>query len=133
MMLLKCCTQYVSKYGKFSTGHRIGKGWFSFQPQRRAIPKNVQATVQLCSFYMLARLCSKSFKLSFSSMWAKNFQMFKLDLEKAEEAEIKLPTCIARKQGSFRKTSTSASLTSVKPLTVWITTNCGKFLKRWEY
>ena len=38
-----------------------------------------------------------------------------------------------RKQGKFRKTSISASLTMLKPLSVWITTNCGKFLKRWEY
>ena len=54
-----------------------------------------------------------------------NFQMFKLDLEKAEEPEIKLPTSIAswKKQENSRKTSTSASLTALKPLTVWITTN----------
>ena len=53
-----------------------------------------------------------------------NFQMFKLDLEKAEEAEIKLPTSIGlfKKQESSRKTST-ALLTMPKPLTVWITTN----------
>ena len=57
--------------------------------------------------------------------------MFKLDLEKAEEPEIKLPTPAAsqKKQENFRKTSTSASLTTLKPLTVWITTNCGKFLE----
>ena len=62
-------------------------------------------------------------------------QMFKLDLQKAEEPEIKLPTSIEsqEKQESPRKTSTSALLTTPKPLTVWITTNCGKFLKRWEY
>ena len=61
--------------------------------------------------------------------------MFKLDLEKAEEPEIKLPTSIgsSRKQENFRKTSTSASLTMPKPLTVWITINSGKFWKRWEY
>ena len=61
--------------------------------------------------------------------------MFKLDLEKAEESEIKLPTSVGslKKQESSRKTSTSALLTMPKPLTVWITTNCGKFLKRWEY
>ena len=55
--------------------------------------------------------------------------MFKLNLEKAEEPEIKLPTSVgsSRKQESSRKTSTSALLT------VCITTNCGKFLKRWEY
>ena len=64
-----------------------------------------------------------------------NFQMFKLDLEKAEEPEIKLPTSTGslKKQESSRKTSTSALLTTPKPFTVWITTNCGKFFKRWEY
>ena len=63
------------------------------------------------------------------------FQRFKLDLEKAEEPEIELPTSIGswKKQENSRKTSTSASLTTRKPLTVWITTNCGKILKRWEY
>ena len=61
--------------------------------------------------------------------------MFKPDLEKAEEPEIKLPTSIGsmKKQENSRGTSTSASWTTLKPLTVWITTNCGKFFKRWEY
>ena len=60
-----------------------------------------------------------------------NFQMFKLDLEKAEEPEIKLPTSTGswKKQESSRKTSISALLTMPKPLTVWITTNCGKFFR----
>ena len=64
-----------------------------------------------------------------------NFQMFKLDLEKAEGPEIKSPTSIEslKKQESSRKTSTSALSTMSKPLTVWITTNHGKFFKRWEY
>ena len=69
MMLLKCCTEYASKFGKLSSGHRTGKGQFSFQSQRRAMPKNVQTTTQLHSFHMLARSYSKSFKLGFSSMW----------------------------------------------------------------
>ena len=58
-----------------------------------------------------------------------NFLRFKLVLEKAEEREIKLPTSAGswKKQESSRKTSTSASLTMPKPLTVWITVNCGKF------
>ena len=68
-------------------------------------------------------------------MWTVNFEMFKLDLEKAEESEIKLatPAGSLKKQESSRKTSTFALLTMPKPLTVWITTNCGKFWKRWEY
>ena len=54
-----------------------------------------------------------------------NFQMFKLDLETAEEPEIKLPTSsgTSKKQESARKTSISALLTMPKPLTVWITIN----------
>ena len=54
---------------------------------------------------------------------------FKMDLEKTEESEIKLPTSVGslRKQESSRKTSISALLTVPKPLTVWPTTNCGKF------
>ena len=61
--------------------------------------------------------------------------MVKLVLEKAEEPEIKLPTSAGSqiKQENSRKTSTSALLTMPKPLTVWITINCGKFFKRWEY
>ena len=58
-----------------------------------------------------------------------NFHMFTLDLEKAEESEIKWPTSVGsqKKQENSRKTSTSASLTMLKPLTMWITINCGKF------
>ena len=68
-------------------------------------------------------------------MWTKNLQIYKLDLEMVEEPEIKLATSATSsiKQESSRKTSTSALLTMPKPFTVWITTSCGKFRKRWEY
>ena len=56
------------------------------------MPKNAQTTAQLHSSHTLEKQCSKSFKLVFNSMWTKNSQMYKLDLEKAEEPEIKLPT-----------------------------------------
>ena len=84
---------------------------------------------------MLAKKCSKFSKLGFNSTWTVNFQMFKLDLEKAEEPEIKLPISVgsSKKQETPRKISISALLTMPKPLTVWITTNCGKFFKRWDY
>ena len=59
MILLKCCIQYVSKFGKLSSDHGTGKGQFSFESQRITMPKNVQTIIQLCSFHMLARLCSK--------------------------------------------------------------------------
>ena len=68
-------------------------------------------------------------------MWIMNFQMFKLDLEKTENPEIKLPTSVGSliEQESSRKTSTSALLTMSNPLTVSIIENCRKFFKRWEY
>ena len=124
MMLLRCC-----KFGKLSGGHRTGKGQFSFQSQRRTMPKNVQATIQLHSFDMLA-LCSKSFKLGFSSI-TENFQLYKLGFEDTEESEIKLPTFTRswRRQGSSRKMSTYASLTMLNLLIMWITKNCGKILR----
>ena len=105
---------------------------FSFQPQKEAMPKNVQTTAHLHLSDTLAEYCSKFPKLGFSSTWTENFQMFKLDLEKAEEPEIKLPTSTGslKKQESSRKTSTSVLLTMPKPLIVWITTNCGIFLNR---
>ena len=52
---IKRCTQYVSKFGKVSSGHRTGKGHFSFQSQRKAMPKNAQTTAQLLSSHMLAK------------------------------------------------------------------------------
>ena len=124
-MLWKFCTQYANKFGKRSSGHRTGKGQFSFQSQRKAMPKNAQTTTQLHSSHMLVKKCSKFSKPGFNSMWTVNFQMFKLDLEKAEEPEIKLPTSAgsSKKQQSSRKTSASALLTVPKPLTVWITAN----------
>ena len=134
-MLWKCCTQYASKFGKLSSGHRTGKGQFSFQSQRKAMPKNAQTTTQWHSSHMLVKSCSKFSKPGFSNTWTVNFLMFKLVLEKAEEPEIKLQTAAGswKKQESSRKTSISALLTMPKPLTVWITINCGRFFQRWEY
>ena len=92
MMLLKCCPQYANKFGKISNGHRTGKGQFSFQSQRKAMPKNVQTTILLCLFHMLVRLCSKSLKIDFSSMWSENFQMYKLGVEESRETRGQIVT-----------------------------------------
>ena len=133
-MLLNCCTQYAGKFGKLSSGHRTGKGQFSLQSQRKAMPKNAQTTTQLQSSHMLAKSYSKFSKSGFNSTRMVNFQMFKLDLEKAEEPAIKLPTSIGSpKKREFHKIIYFCFIDYAKPLTVWITTNCGKFCKRWEY
>ena len=89
-----------------------------------------------CSNYCTTALFSHTSKIMLKILQARlqqyrtvNFQMFKLNLEKAEEPEIKLSTSAGslKKQESSRKTSISALLTMPKPLTVWITINCGKF------
>ena len=115
------------------------------QDEKRSvfIPIPKKGNAKECSNYHTTVLISHASKvmlkilqgLGFNSMWTENFQMYKLDLEKAEEPEIKLPTSLgsSKKHESSRKTSTSALLTMPKSLTVWITTNCGKFWKKWEY
>ena len=97
-----------------SSGHRTGKGQFSFQSQRKAMPKNVQTTTQLPSSHTLVMF--KILQDRLSNTWTMNFQMFKLVLEKAEEPEIRLPTSVQslKMQENSRKTSTSALLTTTK-------------------
>ena len=134
MMLWKSCTQYASKLGKLSSGHRTGKHVF--------IPIPKKSNAKECSNYHTIAFISHASKVMLKILQARlqqymnrELQMFKLILEKAEEPEIKLPTSAGslKKQESSIKTSISASLSMPKPLTVWITTNCGKFWKRWEY
>ena len=60
MMLWKCCTQYASKFGKLSSGHRTGESQFSFQFQRKVMPKNAQTTTQLHSISHASKLMLKS-------------------------------------------------------------------------
>ena len=99
------------------------------------IPLPKKGNAKECSNYRTIALIPHTSKVMLKILQARlhtqtvNFQMFKLVLEKAEKPEIKLPTSAGslKKQESSRKTSTSAFLTMPKPLTVWITRNCGKF------
>ena len=70
-----------------AVGHRTGKGQFSFQSQRKAMPKIVETTTQLHSSHTLAKSCSKFSK--FNSTWTMSSQISNLELEKPEEPEIK--------------------------------------------
>ena len=139
-MLLKCCTQYASKFGTLSNDHRIEKCPFSVWLQRKAVPKNVQTTILIVLISHASKFTLNFFKLGPSTTWTKNIQMFKLVLEKAEEPEIPLPTFTEswRKKRNSKKISTSASLTMLKPLTVCVHNSdlleiCGKSLRKWKY
>ena len=102
------------------------------------IPIPKKGNAKECSNYCTIALISQASKVMLKVLQAKfqqymncELQMSKLELKKAEEPEIKLSTSVgsSKKRESSRKTSTSASLTMLKPLTVWITTICGKFSK----
>ena len=90
-MILKCCIQYASKFGKFSSGHKTDKGLF--------IPIAKKGNAKECSNYNTIALISQARKVTLKILQAKlqqymnqEFQMYKVDLEKAEDQEIKLPT-----------------------------------------
>ena len=106
------------------------------------IPIPKKGNAKECSNYRTIALISHTSKVTLQILQATFQQYMKHEvpdvqagLGKAEEPEIKLPTSVgsSKEHESSRKTSTSALLTTPKPLIVWITTNCGKFFKRWEY
>ena len=106
------------------------------------IPIPKKGNAKECSDYHTVALISHARKVKLKILQARLQQYMNCELQdvqvgfaKAEEPEIKLPTSIrsSKKQENSRKASTSALLTMPKPLTVWITINCGKFLNRWEY
>ena len=108
-MLWKCCTQYTSKFGKLSSGQDWKRSVFIPIPKKGNAKEysnyHTNALISHASKVML-----KMLRLGFNSMWTVNFQMFKLDLEKAKEQEIKLPPSVgsSKMREISRKTSTSA-------------------------
>ena len=135
MMLLKCCTQYISKFGKLSSGHKTEKVQISFQSQRKKMPKNVQTTIQLCSFHMLARCNAQNPSSYASAIHEPRTYRCTTWFRKGRGTRNQIANIhwVIEKAKEFQKISTSASSTTLKPLTVWITKICGKFLKRWQY
>ena len=134
MMLWKCWTQYARKFEKVSSGHSTGKGQFSFQSQNKGNAKECSNYRTIALLSHASRVMLKFFKPGFNSIWIINFQMFKLDLEKAEKPEIK-PDDLLDHRKSKRVPEKHVLLLYwlCQSLWLWITTNCGKCWKRWEY
>ena len=112
-MLFKCCTQYASKFGKLSSGHRIGKGQFSLQSPKRAMPKNAQSAKE-CSIVLISHASKVMLKI-FQAMLQLYMNCELPDVHgfiKGKESRNKLPTPVGslKKQESSRKTSISALL-----------------------
>ena len=138
MMLLKCCTQYASKFGKLSSGHRTRKGDF--------IPILKKGNAKECSKYCTIVLThqqsnAKILQARLQQYMNSELPVVQAGFRKGRRTRDQIANnCWHRKskkslkkQESSRKTSISALLITPEPLTVWITTNCGEFFKRWEY
>ena len=133
MMLWKCCTQYASKLGKLSSGHKTGKGVF--------IPIPKKGTAKECSNYCTIALISHASKVMLKILQVRLQQSVSHELPDVQAGfrkgrgtrdQIANICWIIKIAREFQKKSTSALLTMPKLLTACITTNCGKFFKRWE-
>ena len=144
-MLWKCCTQYISIFGKQICGHGTWKGQFSFQ--WKAMPKNIQTTPEMkgnakeYSNYPRNVLITHTRKVMLKILQTKLQQYMNCELPDVQADFRKgrgirnqmANICWIIKKASSRKIYISALLTMPKTLTVWIAINCRKFWKRWEY
>ena len=133
-MLWKGCTQYTRKFGKLSSGHRTGKGRFSFQSQRRA-------NANECSNYCTIALNSHASKAMLKIFQPRLQQYMNYELPDVQAGfrkgrgtrnQIANICWIIEKAREFQKNIYFCFIDYAKAF-VWITTNCGKFWKRWEY
>ena len=130
MMLWKCCTQYASKFGKLSSGYRTEEVRIHSSLKERQCQK--------CSNYCTVALISHTSKVMLKILQARFQQNVNWELPDVQagfregrwtRGQIANICWIIKKQENFRKTSISAIKPMLKPLTVWITANCGKFLE----
>ena len=132
-MLWKFCSQYTSKFGKLSSGHGAEKGQFSFQFQRKAMPKNVQTTTQLHSSPTVVMF--KILQSRLQQYVNHELPDVQAGFRKGRGTRDQIANIgwIIEKAREFQKNIYFCLLTMPKHLAVWITTKCGKFLKKWEY
>ena len=116
------------KFGKLRSSHRAGKGHFSFQSQRKAMPKNAQTTAQFHSISHASKVMLKILQARLQQYMNHDLPDVQAGFRKGRGTRDQIANIhwIIEKQKSSRKTSISALLTVPKPMTV-ITINCGKF------
>ena len=125
MMLWKCCTQYASKFGKLSSGHRTGKGQFPFQSQRKGNAKEYSNYCTIALISHTSKVMLKSLQARLQLCVNRELPDVQAVFQRGRETRDQIANIhwITEKEKNSRKTSTSASLATLKPLTVWITTN----------
>ena len=122
-------TKYTNKFGKLSSGHRTRKTQFSFQSQRMfKLPHN-------CTHFTCKQRNAQNYPSEASIVCEPRTSRCSSLFQKRQRNQRS--NCqhllFDKKQKNSRKVSTSTSLTTLKPLTVWVTTNYGRLFKRWEY
>ena len=136
MMLWKWYTQYASKCGKLNSGHRTGKVSFHSNPKRKALPKIAQNYHTIAVISHANKVMLKIFQARLQQCLNHELSDVQAGFRKGRRTRDQIANIcwiIEKERELQKKTSVSALLTMPKPLTLWITTNCGKFLKRWEY
>ena len=132
-MLWKCCTQYASKFGKLSSGHRKRSVF---------IPIPNKDNAKECSNYHTIALISHASKVMLKILQARLQQYVNRERSDVQAGfrkgrgtrdQIANTLCIIKKAREFQKSIYFCFIDYAQALTVWITTNCGKFWKRWEY
>ena len=134
-MLWKCCTQYASKFGKLGSGHRTGKGHFSFQSQRKASQRMLKLLHNCTHISHASKVVLKILQTRLQQYLNHECPDVQTGFRKGRGNRDQIANIpwITEKAREFEKNIYFFLLTMPKPLTVWITINCGKFLKRWEY
>ena len=141
-MLWKCCTQYVSEFGKLSSSHRTGKGQFSFQSLRRAMPKNAQTTCTVVLISDASKVMLKILQARLQQYMNRELPDGQAGFRKGrrnqgsncqnslDHTESKGISCFLWKREPDEETSTSLTM-----LKSWLcgSRQTGKFLKREEY
>ena len=117
-----------------SSGHRTGNGQFSFQSQRKAMPKNTQTTAQLHSSHTLVKML-KILQARPQQYVNRELPDVQAGFRKGRGTRDQIANIcwIIEKAREFQKNMYFCFIDLTKPLTVWITIYCGKFFKRWEY
>ena len=135
MLLLKCCSQYASKFGKLSSGHRTGKMSLFITISKKGDSKE-------CSNYHTIALFTHTSKVMLKILQSRLQQNVNHELPDVQAGfrkgrgtwdQIANICWIVKKTREFHKNIYFCFIDYAKPLTVWITINCGKFWKRWEY
>jgi len=128
MMLWKCCTQYASKFGKLSSGHRTGKGQFSFQSQRKAMPKNSQTTTVL--ILHASKVMLKILQARLQQYVNHELPDVQAGFRKGRGTRDRIANIcwIMEKAREFQKNNYFCFINYAKTF-VWITTSYGEFLE----